>query len=69
MQNSIPYTVHDNLLTFRDSGKQIDIKYLLIMITHKNYYVQLASLSDKKVIYEYAKEKNFDIKAQRIQST
>ena len=34
------------------------------VITNKNYNVDLASLSDKKLIYDFAKEMNFDMKAQ-----
>ena len=34
------------------------------MITNKNYNVDLANLSDKKLLYDFAKEMNFDIKAQ-----
>ena len=33
------------------------------MITNKNYYVDLASLSDKKLMYVFAKEMYFDVKA------
>ena len=33
------------------------------MITNKNYNVDLASLQDKKLMYDFAKEKNFDTKA------
>ena len=30
------------------------------MITNKKYYVDLAKLSDKKILYEFAKEMFFD---------
>ena len=33
------------------------------MITNKNFNVDLASLQDKKQMYEFAKEMNFDLKA------
>ena len=33
------------------------------MITNKNFKVDLASLSEKKLMYEFAKEIHFDIKA------
>ena len=65
-----PITLHDNLLTFRDSGKVFELKgELLKMITNKNYNVDLASLSDKKFLYDFAKEMNFDIKDQGNKST
>ena len=65
IHNTIPITLHDNLLTFRDSSKVIELKgELLKKITNKNYNVDLASLSGKKLMYSFAKEMNFDIKAQ-----
>ena len=70
IHNSIPITLHDNLLTFRDSNKQFELKGdLLKMITNKNYNVDLASLQDKKLMYDFAKEMNFDLKAQGNKST
>ena len=61
IHNSIPVTLHNNLLTFRDSGKVFELKgELLKMITNKNYNVNHASLSDKKLMYDFAKEMNFD---------
>ena len=46
IHNSIPITLHDNLLTFRDTGKIFELKDLLKMITNKKYNVGLASLQD-----------------------
>ena len=61
INNSIPFTLHNNLLTFRDTNKQFELKGdLLKMITNKNYNVNLASLSDKKLMYDFAKEMHFD---------
>ena len=61
INNSIPITLHNNLLTFRDTNKQFELKGdLLKMITNKNYNVDLASLSDKKLMYDFAKEMHFD---------
>ena len=61
IHNSIPITLHNNLLTFRDSGKVFELKgKVLKMITDKNYNVDLASLSDKKLMFDFAKEMNFD---------
>ena len=37
IHNTIPITLHDNLLTFRDTGKEFEIKGdLLELITNKN---------------------------------
>ena len=70
IHNSIPITLYNNLLTFRDTGKEFELKGdLLRMITNKNYNVDLASLADKKLMYDFAKEMSFDIKAQGRKST
>ena len=61
INNSIPITLYNNLLTFRDTGKEFELKGdLLKMITNKNYNVNNASLSDKKLMYDFAKEMHFD---------
>ena len=45
INNSIPITLYNNLLTFRDTNKQFELKGdLLKMITNKNYNVNHASL-------------------------
>ena len=50
INNSIPITLYNNILTFRDTGKEFELKGdLLKMITNKNYNVNLASLADKKI--------------------
>ena len=55
------------MLTFPDTNKQFELKGdLLKMITNNNYNVNLASLSDKKVMYEFAKEMHFDRELQVI---
>ena len=61
MKNKIPITLYGNILTFRDTGKEFELKGdLLKMITNKNYNVNHASLSDKKLMYDFAKEMHFD---------
>ena len=61
INNSIPITLYNDILTFRDTGKEFELKGdLLKMITNKNYNVNHASLSDKKLMYEFAKEMYFD---------
>ena len=68
--NSIPITLRNNLLTFLDTNKQFELKGdLLKMITNKNYNVDLASLADKKLMYDFAKEMHFDEKRVRNIST
>ena len=61
INNSIPITLHNNLLKFRDTRKDFESKGdLLKMITNKNYNVNHASLSDIKLMYDFAKEMHFD---------
>ena len=70
IHNSIPISLHDNLLTFRDSNKQFELKGdLLKMITNKNCNIDLASLQDRKLMYDFAKEMNFDTRALGNKST
>ena len=65
IHNSIPITLYGNMLTFRDTNKQFELKGdLLEMITNSKYNVDLASLADKKLMYDFAKEMHFDTKAQ-----
>ena len=64
IHDSILITLHNNLLTFRDTGQGFELKRdLLKLITNKNYNVDHASLSDKKVMYDFAKEMHFDVRA------
>ena len=61
IHNSIPITLYNNMLTFRDTGKEFELKGdLLKIITNKNYNDNHASLSDNKLMYEFAKEMYFD---------
>ena len=70
MKNKIPITLYGNMLTIRDSGKVFELKGdLLEMITNSIYNVDLASLQDKKLMYDFAKEMNFDAKAVGNKST
>ena len=70
IHNTIPITLYNNLLTFRDTDKVFELKGdLLKKITNKNYNVDHASLLDKKLMYDFAKEMNFDQKAVGNKST
>ena len=70
IKNTIPRTLYNNLLTFRDTNKVFELKgNLLKMITNNNYNVDLASLSDKKLLNDFAKEMIFDITAPGRKST
>ena len=64
INKTIPITLYGNMLTFRDTNKQFELKGdLLEMITNSKFNVDLASLSDKKLMYDFAKEMHFDTKA------
>ena len=70
IQSTIPITLYNNLLTFRDTGKEFELTGdLLKMITNKKFNVDLASLADKKLMHDFAKEMHFDLKAQGNKST
>ena len=70
MKNKIPITLYGNMLNFRDTNKEFELKGdLLEMITNSKFNVDLASLADKKLRYDFAKEMKFDIKAVGNKST
>ena len=70
IHNSIPITLYGNMLTFRDTNKQFELKGdLLEMITNSKYNNDLASSTDKKPMYDFAKETHFDQKAVGKKST
>ena len=55
-----PVTPYNNLLTFRDTDKKFEVEgeILKFMKTEK-YNVDLAKLSDKKLMSEFEKERQF----------
>ena len=64
INNTIPITLYGNMLIFRDTNKQFELKGdLLEMITNSKFNVDLASLADKKLMYDFAKEMHFNRKA------
>ena len=70
INKTIPITLYGNMLTFRDTNKQFELKGdLFEMITNSKFNVDLASLSDEKLMYEFAKEMHFDPKASGNKST
>ena len=69
-KNKIPIILYGNILTFRDTGKEFELKGdLLEMITNSKYNVNHASLADNKLMYDFAKEMHFDLKAAGNKST
>ena len=70
INKTIPITLYGKMLTFRDINKQFELKGdLLEMITNSKFNVDLASLSDKKLMYDFAKEMHFDLKTPGNKST
>ena len=62
--------MYDNLLTLRDTGKTFELKGNLSQMINKiNLIVDLASLLDKKLLFDFAKEMYFDVKAPGKEST
>ena len=70
INKTIPITLYGNMLIFRDTNKQFELKgNLLEMITNSKFNVDFASLADKKLMYDFAKEMHFDQKALGNKST
>ena len=64
INKTIPVTLYNNMFTFRDTGKEFELKGdLLKMITNSKFNVDLSSLADKKLTYDFAKEMHFDPRA------
>ena len=54
--NSKLFILQNSLLTFRDTCKVFELKGdLLEMILNKKFNVDLASLADKKLMYDFEK--------------
>ena len=63
INKTIPVTLYDNLLTFRDTDKKFELEGdLLEMITNKNHIVDLDHLPVRQLMFELAKEMYFDEK-------
>ena len=70
MHNTLPVTLSNNLLTFRDPDKTFELQGdLLKMITSKNYNVDLGNSQERKIMYDFAKEMYFDERAPVNKST
>ena len=58
---TIPVTLYDILLPFRDTDEKFELHGdLSKTINTKNYNVNLAKLSDKNLMFDFAKEMYFD---------
>ena len=64
IKNTILIILHGNMLTFGDTCEEFELKGdLLKMITNKYDNVDLASLLDENLMYDFAIERNFDVRS------
>ena len=70
IHGNIPVTLFSNMITFGDSNKTFRLEGdLLKLITNYNFNADHSSPQDKKIIYEFAKEMNYDTKSTGRPST
>ena len=63
INESIPVILFSNMLSFRDSNKSFNLDGdLLKVMTKYKFKADHSNPHDKKIIFEFAKEMNFDIK-------
>ena len=63
INGGIPVTLYSNMLTFRDSNKSFKLDGdLLETMTNYDFNVSHSTPQDQKLIYEFGKEMNFNIK-------
>ena len=64
IHGQIPFTIFSNMLTFRDTNKTFSLEgYLLKVMTTYKFNVDHPNQQDRKIIYEFAKEMNYDVKS------
>ena len=64
IHRGIPVTLFSNMIIFRDSNKSFKLEGdLLKLITNHKFNANHSSPQDKKLIYEFAKEMNYDVKS------
>ena len=64
IHGNIPVTIFSNMITFRDSNKTFKLEGdLLKVITNYKFNVGHSNQQDRKIIYEFAKELNYDTKS------
>ena len=64
IHGNIPVTIFSNMITFRDSKKTFKLEGdLLKVITNYKFNVDHSNQQDRKIIYEFAKEMNYDTKS------
>ena len=69
INGGIPVTIFSNMITFRDSNKVFKLDGdLLETITNYDFNVDHSNQKDRKLIYEFVKEMNFNIRQKRSKS-
>ena len=64
IHRGIPVTLFSNMINFRDSNKSFKLEGdLLKLITDYKFNAEYSSPQDKKLIYEFAEEMNYDTKS------
>ena len=70
IHGTVPVTIFSNMITFRESNKSFRLEGdLLKVITNYKFNADHSSPQDKKLIYEFAKEMNYDTKSTGRPST
>ena len=70
IHGTVPVTIFSNMIVFRDSNKSFRLEGdLLKVITNYKFNVDHSSPQDKNLIYEFAKEMNYDTKSTGRPST
>ena len=64
IHGTVPVTIFSNMIVFRDSNKSLRLEGdLLKVITNYKFNVDHSSQQDKRLIYEFAKAMNYDVKS------
>ena len=64
IHGKIPVTFFSNMITFRDSNKTFKLEGDLLKVkTNHKFNVDHSNQQDRKIIYEFAKEMNYDTKS------
>ena len=64
IHGKIPVTIFSNMITFRDTDKTFKLEGdLLKVITNHKFNVDHSNQQDRKIIYGFAKEMNYDTKS------
>ena len=70
IHGNIPVTLFSNMISFRDTNKSFRLEGdLLKLITNYKFNADHSSPQDKKLVYKFAKEMNYDTKSRGRPST